>query len=240
MRMKNACQRTPDLFIYAEDNRPSIVYLVVNVLTNDRYIGVTRVGLDKRRYMHFKNARRDDKRHGASKFYAAIRKYGEAAFSFAVLEDCPSYRDALKRERELIAETTPEYNLTLGGEGVFGHRHSAASKAKMSKAKRGKAPWKKGECPPEVRAKLSAMAKARKRPAPTEKAKARFLVLGKKGNEARRRGVICVTDGKTYRSVTEAAIAYGTTTASIGHWCAGRFQSRLGLKFSYVEAPDGN
>ena len=31
-----------DLFAYAHDNRPSIVYLVTNILNGKRYIGMTR------------------------------------------------------------------------------------------------------------------------------------------------------------------------------------------------------
>lgn len=223
----------PDLFAYAEDNRPAIVYAARNIITGGLYIGVTRLPLEKRRYTHFINAKRNDARHGPSKFYAAIRKYGRDVFEFSVVAECASYREALDVERNCIAKYEPSYNLTAGGEGVLGHRHSAASKRKMSKAKKGKSPWPAGEYPTEVRGKISAALKGRKYK-PSGKQLVAMQVNAAKANDGRRRAVIYLNTGRMFASVTEAAEHFGVTTSHITVWCKG-VKSRVGHRFAYAE-----
>lgn len=47
--------------------------------------------------------------------------------------------------------------------------------------------------------------------------------------------VICVTDGKTYPSCSAAARYYGLTHSDIVTYCKGKFKSRRGLVFRYIQ-----
>jgi group I intron endonuclease len=215
---------------YEEDNRASIVYIARNKVNCKEYIGITRLTLEARQQKHLTNALAG---HGG-KFYAAIRKYGTEAFRFSVLRRCASYKEALDCEREFIGSIGPAYNMTWGGEGVLGHRHSDETKRKMSEAKKGRSPWPAGQYPAEVRAKISAHSRGR-RFNHSEEIKAKIRANAKKANEGRQRPVVCLTDGLAFRSATEAGRYYGTTNATILNGCNGRFNNRKGLRFAYVE-----
>ena len=227
-------EATKNLFAYADDNlKETIVYIAVNKINGHRYVGLTRLTLEKRRERHISHAA-----HGRSQhFYRAIRKYGADAFEFSEIARCPTYKEACQEERRQIASLNPEYNKTAGGEGVVGHRHSAETRKKMSVAKQGKGPWGKGQCPDYIREKLSIAAKNRRgRIKLTGDRREAVLAMAKRANAARRRGVVCLTDGKSYISTTEAAAAYSITTGTVANLCSGKFKSRSGLVLAYAEA----
>lgn len=233
-------QKTKDLFAYAEDNRPSIVYMATNTVNGKRYIGITRKTLEARRLQHFAHARNDPR---DQHFYRALRKYGAAAFEFTLLRQCDSYRSAQSAERGLIAQMRPEYNKTAGGEGVVGHRHNKETRRKMSAAKKGRSPWPTGQYPAEVRAKISKASRARRGTYNhSEAIKAVIRQNARLANEARRRPVICLTDWLAFPSLHEAEAYYGLNYVLIGHYCRGaknqrnadRF-GRKGLEFAYVK-----
>jgi group I intron endonuclease len=227
---------TKDLFSYADDNhRISLVYQALNRVNGKRYVGLTRLTLDKRRKTHFVNARR---RHGHHQqyFYQAIRKYGEDAFEFSVLSRHDTYKAACAAERSLIAQLRPEYNLTAGGEGVVGHRHDAATRRQMSARKNGKGPWAKGQCPPEVRAKLSLAAQRRKgRELITGRRREAIIANARRGNDARRQPVICLDDGFAYPSASTAAAHYGISRAGVQLLCRTGRSGERGLRFVFVD-----
>lgn len=220
---------------FDDDNGPAIVYLVRNMINRKEYLGVTRVGMQARQTKHIQNALAGQ----AGKFYAAIRKYGPEVFRFEVLCQCTSYQDALEAEREFIGTLAPAYNMTWGGEGILGYRHTDETKKKMSEAKGNAAPWAKGKCPPEVRAKLSASAKARKGTYNLSAArKDEMRVYAKRANDARRRAVVCLTDGLAFRSTVEAAAHYGVSLPTVLNRCRGVKLSRsrrCQLDFAYVD-----
>lgn len=228
---------TKDLFAYAEDNRLTIIYRALNLENGKSYIGISRLGIERRAKAHLNRSQGGSRTH----FHNAIRRYGLDAFVFEEIGWCPTYQDALKAERDLIKFWKPEYNKTQGGEGITGHRHNAESRAKMSAAKKGKPPpWTRGQCPDDVRAKLSA-ARRGKKMKPSAKMAEASKRTARIGNEARRKPVICLTDGKAYRSVSEAANAYGLDRVMMTHYCRGRFKPKGGLSFSYItEAGDGH
>lgn len=222
-----------DLLAYAEDNRATLVYVAINSVNGKRYIGLTRLTLEKRRTTHLYHARKG--RRG--KFYSALRKHGPRAFQFSVLCFCETYQEACAAERRMVFELSPEYNMTAGGEGILGYRPPPSVRAKMSAAKAGRAPWAKGECPSDIRAKLSASAKARKgREAIVGKRLAAILANAKRANDRRRRPVVCLTDGKAFASATHAAEHYGYCNTTVLNLCNGRHKnSKINLKFAYVE-----
>lgn len=213
-----------------------VVYQALNLINGKRYIGATDRGMIHRARRHKWDAAHAAKR---SIFHNAIRKHGFDAFSFSVLRECSDYFDALHWERILISELKPEYNLTGGGGGVKGLKFSAASKEKMAAAKRGKPNhWSNGRMPQELRDKLSAKQRARKGFPISDKQRKALIVAMKKGNAARRRRVICTSDGCCYESVTAAANAYNLTTGQVSYHCSGNHESRRGLIFRYGDKID--
>ena len=56
MASKKQCKKTRDLFAYADDNRPSIVYMATNSVNGKRYIGITRQDLRKRKIQQYGNS----------------------------------------------------------------------------------------------------------------------------------------------------------------------------------------
>lgn len=111
-----------------------IVYLARNRTNEKGYVGKTKRALEQRVKEHLKAAR-----DGADQLFArAIRKHGSEAFEWSVLVEVPgdSEDDLDAREREMIAfyEThgPKGYNLTDGGEGVRGLKHTEDAKRRMS------------------------------------------------------------------------------------------------------------
>lgn len=95
----------------------AVVYIVVNILNGDRYIGVTNKTLNKRRNSHYQQAF-GEKRN--VHFHNALRKYGKEYFLWDVLAEYKTWEDALNGEIYFIDKLNPEYNMTKGGEGVIG------------------------------------------------------------------------------------------------------------------------
>ena len=96
-------------------------------------------------------------RHRNERWHRTVRKYG---YNCTIAEHGLSEDCALKLEVDLIARYKSKdlCNMTLGGDGVSGHKHSQASRDKMRAAQTGS---KKSE---ETRAKISASAKGIPKP----------------------------------------------------------------------------
>lgn len=114
-----------------------IVYLVTNRVNGKRYVGKTKRSLEQRWREHVTHS------HGGSEemaLYQAIRKHGAESFELSVLEECDG-EDALdEAERKWIRELGTfrrEYNMTEGGDGLKGYRHTEATKRRMSESRRG-------------------------------------------------------------------------------------------------------
>lgn len=221
-----------DLFTYAHDNRASLVYIITNRKNGKRYVGVTRLSIDRRARTHITNATKGN----PGKLYTAIRSHGARWFAFNVFTRCASYKDALKEERRLIGEIAPEYNLTAGGEGVLGHRFNAESKRRMSQsAKRRGPPWKRGECPDWVRDKLVASWKTR-----TYVKTDKLVVACRKNavaaNNGKRRAVVSLTDGLAFPSTCHAGKFYNCCPVSIQNWAQGtKPRGRIDPQIRFVD-----
>jgi len=168
-----------------------IVYVATNIVNGNRYIGVTSRGLSYRKSNHYSKARAKFSNGGSCpKFHAAIRKYGEDAFSWEILEIHANIDDMIAAEIRLIAELKPEYNLAAGGEGAKGIKHTEETKRLLSEQKKGKIvsaerreqmrkTAQKTNTTPEYRAKMSAVQKG-KRKTPEWRAKISAAHKGKK------------------------------------------------------------
>lgn len=248
-----------------EEIRPNaepmnIVYQAINSVNGKRYIGMTTRGLHCRRRGHVSHSRI---KNVTSYFSRAVLKYGIDEFQFSVLEICADQRTALDREREIIAERKPEYNIAAGGcTGPQGWKHSEESRRKLSESHIGKpGPWRGKKRSPESMAKMAATRAAKgikpmlgKRhsaatiakikatrqflpplPAPTPEVLAIRLNNMKLANEKRMRSVICLSDGRQFANPNEAAEFYGVSSSALRRWCEGVSKCQRGLIFEYVK-----
>jgi len=117
----------------------AIIYLLTNTIDHNQYIGFTSRTLVKRCEEHLAEANLTRKN---SHLYNAIRYYGWAAFTSEILymsEDAHHCKN--EAEVALIADYNTYkgrgYNLTEGGDGCVGYKHSQESKDKISNAKKG-------------------------------------------------------------------------------------------------------
>lgn len=128
-----------------------IVYLIRNKVSGKCYVGQTRRTADARFAAHKKVIGR---RNACRALSDAMVKYGFANFEISVLQQCVSATELDAAEKRWIASlgtfAPGGYNLTLGGGGKSGYRHSEESRRKMSA-------WQVGKVlTPEHRAKVSA------------------------------------------------------------------------------------
>lgn len=113
------------------------VYLIVNIVNDKMYIGFTTQTTQIRLSKHFRDAKSGRDTH----LCRAIRKHGEENFQILVLSTFKTKTEALiaeKRYIDIFGLKEHGYNMTSGGEGTFGHRHSNETKNKMSISHKGK------------------------------------------------------------------------------------------------------
>lgn len=149
----------------------AIIYKITNTTNNKAYIGATIHPLEDRWGRHLSAAFNDDSQMAIHK---ALRKYGKEVFKIEVLHEDPDPNlifDVLEPRyiQEHKTYGNDGYNMTLGGDGWLGMKHTPESLEKMRAAKlgkkmseetkqklsenssfRGKAPWNKGKKCPEL------------------------------------------------------------------------------------------
>ena len=117
----------------------SYIYKIVNNVNGKMYIGQT-VDLSRRKTDHFCHLRHN--RHFNPHLQNAWNKYGEENFKFTIIEECDA-EEINEREiywiKTLNTRTPNGYNITPGGECLFGENnpffgkhHSEESKKVMS------------------------------------------------------------------------------------------------------------
>ena len=116
------------------------VYLVENSVNGKTYVGKTKFDVGVRMKSHLRAASKGSK----YAFHRAIRKYGIDAFRIEAVEICESEESALEAEMywvEWYQSFGPlGYNMTAGGRGNIGHKHTDESRAKMRSALVGHKP----------------------------------------------------------------------------------------------------
>ena len=99
------------------------VYKITNLINNKFYIGITQKLLNHRFAIH-KNVK--------SYIGNSIRKYGENNFTIEQIDTAKTYNQLRKKEISYIDKLKPFYNLTKGGDGLFGFKHSKNTKKLIS------------------------------------------------------------------------------------------------------------
>lgn len=121
------------------------VYKITNLINNKVYIGKTN-NFDRRMNDHIYCAINDDYTRKYP-IHKSILKYGIENFKCSIVEEFELEKDALEREIYYIAFYKSNicrygadfgYNLTDGGEGTSGHKHTEEHKKYLSKIHTGK------------------------------------------------------------------------------------------------------
>lgn len=113
------------------------VYMITNLVNNKIYIGITNQRYLASRFWQHANR----KRSSGAYLHWSIQKYGTDNFKMEQLHEFNDPTDAKNKERELIDQlrlnrnkhpTGIGMNLTDGGDGSYGCKHSKSSIDKMS------------------------------------------------------------------------------------------------------------
>lgn len=188
----------------------SVVYMATNAVDGATYIGITGAYFSRRKAAHRRCALKDN---STTHFHRAIRKYGWENFSFEILSYWDSHDHAKAEEVRLIAALAPRYNMTKGGDGALGYKHTPEVVEEIRRRNTGRPGfWKGKKLPPHI-GRLSA---ERNRNRADSK---RVLAMGPK---SQRKRVICVDDGRVFESVTAAAEYYGLNNTQVSAVCCRR------------------
>ena len=111
-------------------------YLITNKINNKGYVGITTRSLSRRWYEHRFVA------NSCGQLLAkAINKYGEQAFEIMPIASAKTLENLKEVEKDLIIQFQTKvpfgYNLTDGGDGVFGFKQSEEQKKRNGDLKRG-------------------------------------------------------------------------------------------------------
>lgn len=209
------------------------IYMIIYKATinGKSYIGRTIGSLEERIKQHLKESKRNKKWY----FYRAIHKYGKDSVQWEILEDDINDFKYLK-EREtfniLKYDTFKPngYNMTLGGEGMFGYKASDKTKKKLSEYAKNR--------PKEVQDKITQSLRGRKL-SEEHKKKLGLISIGRKWNNESKKKLSNALKGRKFSKEHKEKLS----SVMIGHKrCVGRIlseetkekirQSRLGKKAS--------
>jgi group I intron endonuclease len=116
-----------------------IIYKIKNNKNGKLYIGQTKQSLQARFYRHLRRA--SNELHYTYALCNAIRKHGAESFECVEIETVNSLKEADEREVywiELLNTLSPNgYNMTEGGKGTEGYKHTDEDKVLMSAMKQG-------------------------------------------------------------------------------------------------------
>lgn len=115
-----------------------IIYKVTNLINGKVYIGKTTKSLEARQRGHHKESKAG---RGNSIFHKAIRKYGIESFIWEILGQYKTISDLDAAEIEFIRlyeSCDTGYNITSGGGGITGYKHTEKTKEKIGSSSRGK------------------------------------------------------------------------------------------------------
>lgn len=111
-----------------------IIYQILNKINGKFYIGLTngKISRPKGRHKFLSKTKQ-------SYFYNSIRKYGWENFDIKIIDsDATSYDHLKELEIWYIEHLKPHYNITEGGDGVVGLKHTKETIKKMTQHNIGK------------------------------------------------------------------------------------------------------
>lgn len=232
--------------------------MIINTVNSKVYIGQAS-DLAKRKRNHFSALRLG--KHCNKHLQAAYNQYGEEAFVFEVIQEFFAAIDKQDLVKNLIQleqywidyyqSTNPEYgyNMCPSAGSMFGYKHSAETRAKVSAAGRGRI------SSPDTRAKISVAHKGKKLSA-AHKANLSKSHIGQKGrsgwkytpdqlakrSEIQSKIFIAIDpDGTEYRDKNLARFCrqYSLNIGDMALVARGKRKQHKGWTVKYIEAADG-
>ena len=178
------------------------------------------VGIGKSKYRATNKSKR-------SEFWKRITN--KTDYSVEIIAKVETWELACELEQFLIQEygrkdlgTGTLVNMTDGGEGMFGHKHSEETKLKMSKVNRGKKFSK------ETKLKMSEAHKGKKM---SEEAKSK-MTLAKKGNTNKKgKTIICTETGNIWYTIGSCAIDNGLNKSTLRAMLNGQNPNKTTFKY---------
>lgn len=163
-----------------------------------------------------------------------VQKHG--GFTYKVLATWKTEQEALDHEILVIAclkdLKTKLCNLTDGGEGLSGRKHTEEFKKKMSERQKGNTYCLGKKLSAERVAALSALHKGK----PKSEEHKKNLSKARIGLKVPKiwKPIKCLTTGDIYKSVSEAAAKTGCDMSHIVKCCKGKLNKTKNLEFAYV------
>lgn len=123
-------------------SKGGIIYKATNIINGKIYIGKTTTSLKERQYVHKAYSKKGTSGKKVI-FHNAIRKYGWENFKWEVLCECDDYNIlGITETMKIIVNNSHYidgygYNMTYGGEGCLGYKHSEDARKRISKSKIG-------------------------------------------------------------------------------------------------------
>ena len=117
------------------ENLHGIVYMFTNLINNKKYIGITTKTLEERCQHHLWN------RNDGGYFHHALKKYGMENFKLETIDKANSIVELKEKEIFWIKfynSCKQGYNLTRGGDGCWGYKHTEETKEFLRKINSGK------------------------------------------------------------------------------------------------------
>ncbi len=121
-----------------EKQKKYSIYKITNIENGKFYIGKTEKNPPEKRWATHISQLKDPKR--CHYLHNSIKEHGVEKFIFEIIAECKNTEDLKQLEIDLIAyyDTTNRnvgYNLTKGGDGASGYKHTEATKQKMKEIK---------------------------------------------------------------------------------------------------------
>jgi len=208
------------------------VYELVDPRTLEpKYVGITHMGVKKRKCAHLQQARAGGKSHRDNWIRSLMRAGLQPIVNVLQRGNGPGWQDC---ERSFIASHRVKFNMTNatdGGEGSVGAVRTEAQKAHLSRLNKGK------KLSAKHRAKLSASMKGVRR---SDKARANMSAAfstpehraAQSAVSPLKHRIVCVETGEVYASIGIGAKAIGRHKTSLsksikdGTRCAGYHHKR--------------
>jgi group I intron endonuclease len=118
---------------WAKHNIVKGVYVIINIINNKKYVGI---GMGKKGIHDRLSCYEGLRCKQQIKLYRAIKKYGWSNFRLIVIRETTNVSKARKIEKHLIKVNKLQddkygYNISDGGEGNPGYKHTEATKLLM-------------------------------------------------------------------------------------------------------------
>lgn len=211
------------------------VYKITNKVNNKVYIGITNQGSGARYRHHWYESRIGE----PSPIHRSMAKYGEENFTLEIIDFADTYDELKEKEKYWIkqynsTDRTKGYNLTEGGDGTFGKKHSEETKDKIrqkalgrkhsEETKKKMSESRTGIVSEKKKKHIESMIELGKK-----KVTAEFMILDSNTNQE-------IECSKEFNSMKECAEYFNISKDTVTKYCkSGEYCKKCKSYFSYKE-----